>query len=36
MNLYEIIGTVGIIALFIMVALSLKYSNPCEDGQCKK
>lgn len=27
MTVYEIIGTVGIIALYIMVALSLKSSN---------
>jgi len=33
MNLYEIIGTVGMIAVAVMFALSLKYSNTCKDGK---
>jgi len=31
MTVYEIIGTIGMIALFIMVAQSLKSAYPKED-----
>ncbi len=34
MTVYEIIGTAGIIMVFIMFGLSLKFSRPCKNKKC--
>jgi len=34
MTLYEIIGVILFLGVAIMFAYSLKYSSPCDDGEC--